>query len=211
MTDSTTSARARPIAPSSAAENAGWFVARVLSGGIDGLCVVSDLTTVGAKVMAVTPLAVDERVELDLGDGLRVAGKVRWVDPTRCGLEFDPPIDPARLSQSALIEAPAPRFRRCVAVSLERHGRQATAQLLEISPSSASLALPHQPWIRDGAEIEVDIDGFYPTEAEVSWIEGERIGIEFRNPMQLWRLDNQLREWARDCGACPKTDCHTGH
>lgn len=210
MTDDPTPAHGHTAAPANPATTADWFVARVLCGVIDGLCVVADLTAVGAKIMAVTPLSVDDRIILDLGQDLRVAGQVRWTDTTRCGVEFDPPLDPAILARVAGADFPAPRFRRCVAVSLERHGRQANAQLVDISPADASLSLPHEPWIREGAELEVEIAGFYPTEAEVSWIEGERIGVQFRNPIQLWRFDNQLREWGRDCGLCAMTSCHTG-
>ncbi|HEY6870507.1 MAG TPA: hypothetical protein VI199_12200, partial [Novosphingobium sp.] len=88
MTEDQRPAEDRPVAQSSLAANSGWFVARLLSGNIDGLCVVSDLTAVDAKIVAATPLAVDQRITLDLGQGLNISGEVRWIDPTRCGLEF---------------------------------------------------------------------------------------------------------------------------
>lgn len=187
---------------------ANWFIARILVDGIDGLCVVSDLTAVGAKVMSVIPLAVDARVVIDLGERRLAAGQVHWADPTRCGVEFDPPLAPALVQAAAAGTTPAPRFKRCVPVTIERHGRQATAQLVEISPTGACLELAHEPWIREGAELEVLIEGFYPAEADVRWVEDQRIAVDFRTPIQLWRLDNQLHAWARECDACPVRDCH---
>lgn len=189
-------------------EAGAWSVARVIGERVDGLCMVTGMTPLDARVMSVLDMAVGDAVTLDLGGDIRLAAHVRWVEGAVAGIGFDAAVhaDDAEDSTS-VIERQVPRFRRCVPVRLERHGREQPGELVDISQHGACIVAPAQPWLRLGTGVVLEIDGCDPIDAEIRWQQGERIGLVFHSHVQLWKLDKRLQEWGRICESCTRGDC----
>jgi hypothetical protein len=187
-----------------------WSVARLVGSRVDGLCMVTGVTPDGARLMSVLELAVGEEITIDMGGEARFAARVRWIEGAVAGIGFAAPMlsggNEDKLSDS--IDR-RPRFRRCVPVTLERHGREQVGELVDISQFGACIATPDLPWLRLGSGVVLEIDGCDPFDAEVRWRRDGRIGVAFRSHVQLWKLDKQLQTWAGACRGCRREDCAT--
>ncbi len=64
-----------------------------------------ELSGEGCRISGVDSLAytIDQQVTLDLGDGERLGGRVRWAHDGFVGVKFAPALRPAELNQ--LLEA----------------------------------------------------------------------------------------------------------
>lgn len=187
-----------------------WILARLIGSEADGLCMVSEVTPLGARVVCALELRVDEPVTLDLGEAGRIAAHVRWMATGAARIEFETPLIPAILPNSGFVpdqRRTHPRFRRCTDIKLDRQGRELAVTLANISSTGICVTAPAQPWLREGAEVVVTIKGFEPAEASVHWIDNGRIGLEFIAPLRLWRLDNWLKTWAGKCTTCQSVAC----
>lgn len=54
-----------------------------------GLGIIRNLSTQGAMVETIVPLAVDDALDLVVATGVRIPARVRWVRDGRAGLEFE--------------------------------------------------------------------------------------------------------------------------
>jgi len=188
-----------------------WSVARLVGCRADGLCMVAGVTTEGARVMSVLELAVGDEIILDMGGDSPRPARVRWIEGAVAGIGFVVPTGtgtgtgagPDRQDH----RRQPPRFRRCVPVTLERHGREQAGELVEVSQFGARIAAPPQPWLRVGGGVVLEIDGCDALDAEVRWRDDGHVGLAFRSPVQLRRFDKQLQQWATACVGCRRDDC----
>jgi hypothetical protein len=189
-----------------------WTVARLVGKRIDGLCMVTGVTPAGARLMTVLEINVGDEIALDLGGETRFAAQVRWVEGGVAGIGFARPVIGGEgtgkgMPRSRESRRRPPRFHRCVPVTLERHGREQTGELVDISQFGACIAAPAQPWLRLGSGVVLQIEGCDTIDAEVRWLEDGRVGLAFHSHVHLRKFDKHLKEWARSCSGCTREDC----
>lgn len=184
-----------------------WSVARLVGSRVDGLCMVAGMTPAGARVMTVLELAVGDEIVLDMGGETHLPAQVRWVEGAVAGVGFVLPIGAGEAPEPYSHRRQPPRFRRCVPVTLERHGREQAGELVDVSQFGACIAAPAQPWLRPGGSVVLEIDGCDAIDAEVRWRDDCHVGLAFRDPVSLRRFDKQLKHWATACEGCHRDDC----
>ena len=187
-----------------------WSLARLIGADSDGLCMVTSLTPLGARLVCVLDLDVGAPVVLDFGEERKALAHVRWLDDGVAGIEFAAPFDGARLAAAGAIgDRPfaTPRFRRCAPAMVNWNGSSFAGELVEIGCDSARLRGPGLAEIPAGAAVTLRIEGLEPCEGRLCWAGPDCAGIVFTSTIQLWRLDKWLKALAADCRTCPAENC----
>lgn len=176
-------------------------VGRAVINGHDQLCLIRNMSRQGAKVDIRHPVAIDEKVRIELRSDKVVTGTVRWSGEHVAGIQFDEPVDlnemlKPRPSRSVLRRLPrSPRFV-CEGMAYLEHERGVTSAVV----SNISLhGLCVETTI--GAQIEdhmtVRIEGLPPRAATVRWVAPNMLGLHFDLPMGY----SDLARWLDEHGA----------
>lgn len=187
----------------------------------DDLCLVCDISPLGARLKTVQPVVLGDHLTLDFGDLLKIGGTVRWCEDGYCGLEFDGAVDLAPLFHIAAHphspDAPAgaegqsrrahPRLRRCADVVIRQRGKRLRGQLFDISPVGGRIDLVSTDDFVPGDPISFTIEDRFEGEGSVRWVDQDRIGVSFDPPLRLWKLEKWLVEGLDRCTDCTADAC----
>lgn len=149
------------------------------------LCLVKNISAGGALIRAYCKLEPDQRLEVELKEGQRVAGQVNWVRGSDAGITFDRPVDVVDLLKSNS-GGPRPRMPRVEVrcVGFVREGailHRATLHNISQGGVSVEVANP----LTVGADVAVSLPGLPPQNAVVRWNDGRRYGITFNTVLPL--------------------------
>lgn len=160
-------------------------VGAIIVGERRELCLVKNISAGGALIRAYCLLEPDQRVEVELKEGQRVAGQVTWVRGSEAGLTFDRPVDVVDLLKTSS-NGPRPRMPR-VEVSCIGFVREGAilhrAMLHNISQGGVSVEAANPLTV--GADVAVSLPGLPPQSAVVRWNDGQRYGITFNTVLPL--------------------------
>lgn len=194
------------------------MMARLEAELADDICLICNISPLGARVRTAQELAPGQAVRLDFGDALVVAGTVRWAQTGECGIEFERPADLAPLFAQAaesdagrpVFVAPQrahPRLRRCAHVVV-RHAQGAMeADLYDVSPAGARLDLADPAGFALGDRVSFAIEDRFDCEGRVRWVGQRSIGVTFDAPLRIWKLEKWLLDSLDQCGECEATEC----
>lgn len=186
----------------------------------DDICLVSDISPIGARVQTAQPLAPGERVMLELGEVTHIPARVCWVANGSAGLEFAGMVDlePVFVHPEAgqgdaggpageATRRAYPRIRRCGAVRIFHQGHASTGNLVNVSPGGGCVALDGDSLLRAGDWVGIAVAGMPEREATIRWADDNRIGFSFDCPMPLWKLDRWLVSETEKCAQCTADAC----
>ena len=160
-------------------------VAAIMVGERRELCLVKNISAGGALIRAYCKLEPDQRVDVELKEGQRVAGEVTWVRGSEAGLTFERPVDVVDLLKTSS-NGPRPRMPR-VEVSCVGFVREGAiphrAMLHNISQGGVSVEVANALTV--GADVAVSLPGLPPQSAVVRWYDGQRYGITFNTVLPL--------------------------
>lgn len=199
------------------------MMARLEADLADNLCLVCDISPLGARLKTTQDIAVGDRVLLDFGDMLEVAGTARWSDGGTCGIEFAHPVDLAPLFDRAgaarngryAVREPMPprarrsqpRLRRCAHLALQHAGSSVAADLFDISPAGARIVVGDPGQFTVGSRVGFSVEDRFDCEGTVRWIGRSAIGVAFDPPLRLWKLEKWLLDGIAQCQDCQVADC----
>lgn len=167
---------------------------------IDGereLCLIRNISTMGLMLHVYSRLEEEQRVEVEMKTGQHIAGRVKWIDGSNIGLEFDEPIDVMAMLASHLLSQTElkprmPRVEvRCPA-TLRMGGHSYRVETRDVSQGGAKITL--DAVLPTDAEIVLSMEGFHSLHGVVRWCDGEVAGITF-NAVVPWP---QLVRWLKE-------------
>lgn len=172
-------------------------VARIVLPDGDQLGIVRNISQHGIKLELHADVAIGDEVLLDLGEGHRLTGQVRWRNAASAGLNFIEPIDVARvLGHKTTVHDSAdgkiprlPRIKADSPAEITFAGRVTPARVVNISIGGACVetgeaCTPHEP-------IALTIPSLPTKVGIVRWQRGHLAGIAFDRPMAV----NALMGW----------------
>ena len=169
----------------------------LVDGRGEGLCRVRNLSVGGLMLETCMPLALGERVSVELrGTGL-LSGAIVWAREGRAGVAFHLPVIVEDLVRTAphlgsrLLKVCQPRGPRVTVdcpIEVQLEGERVDARLTDISQGGAKLALPLAAQ-RDERLILM-IPGLPLKLAIVRWVRDE-VGVAFAEPLPF----ELLSEW----------------
>lgn len=199
------------------------LMARLEGEAADDLCLVCDISPLGAGLKTAQATFPGERIVLDFGDALAVPGSVQWNGDGQCGVAFDHAVDleplfrhADHLARVGAIESDGtepghrrshPRLRRCAQVTINRGGMRLTGDLHDISPNGARIEMDMVCGIAPGDRLALAIEDRFDAEGIVRWIGEHAMGVAFDPPMRLWKLEKWLVEGIERCADCDAGDC----
>jgi hypothetical protein len=176
------------------------LIAKVTSQGQQSICRIRDISTTGVKIETNIDLHACESVALELRSDLKMIGRVRWKRGQSAGIQFDAAIDLERYllrteSKIDRIKARAPRYRCSAgAMAFTDHGCF-TCLVSDISLSGVGLTnIPEKMKLRAGQTLRVISDGLSARHALIVWVDCDRVGLKFRQPIKY----TELQEWLAD-------------
>lgn len=172
-------------------------VARLILPEGDQLGIVRNISEHGIMLELQARISVGDRVTLDLGEGHRLVGDVRWCDAAAAGLSFIEPINVAGVLGKAAAGADdadgkvprLPRVRTDSPAEITLATCTAPARVVNISIGGACVetdapVAPHQ-------QIALTIPSLPTKVGTVRWRRGKLAGIVFGRPLSV----QTLMEW----------------
>lgn len=172
-------------------------VARIALPDGDQLGIVRNISEHGIRLELHAEVAIGDQVLLDLGEGHRLTGEVRWRNAASAGLSFVAPIDVARVLGHKTAghdgtgeKVPRlPRIRTESPAEITLAGRVTPTRVVNISIGGACVETredlaPHE-------QVALTIPSLPTKVGVVRWKRGNLAGIAFDRPMAV----NVLMEW----------------
>ena len=133
-----------------------------------------DLSYEGCKIRCGTPLTSGERVRLSVSRMGLIDADVRWYDKGEAGLAFTTDDAPAETHWPRQSE----RVSVTATVALRKPGKpNFRARLFDVSPEGCKVEFIDRPNVGDCVWIK--LGSFENLEAEVCWVEGSNMGLNF--------------------------------
>ena len=155
-----------------------------------GFCLVRNLSPHGMRGRVYTSFAEGLAITVQFSPEKVVGGTLVWCKDEHIGVEFDEPVDVARvLSDLAkkLVEGKinrAPRLQIECSAELTIGDRTLAVQLQDISQRGIKAAAS---FIRPGDEVQVSLVGLH-RKAIVRWTQGGTAGLNFVRPLSFEEL-----------------------
>jgi hypothetical protein len=164
-------------------------------GPIVGFCLAKNISSSGMMGRFYTPCSVGAQAKVHFNDFHFTSGMIAWSNDGAIGVKFDEPIDVEQML--ALLSQPrlGSKVNRALRLAIEANaevvcdGRTVPVDLLDISQKGVKL---RSPFLNQGDEVVVKIDGLEPRKAMVQWAKGGMAGLNFVRPLNF----DQLGEWA---------------
>lgn len=172
-------------------------VARLIMPDGDQLGIVRNISEHGIMLELHARTAVGDRITLDLGEGHRLVGEVRWCDAMAAGLSFIEPINVADVLGKAVTgpenadgKVPRlPRVRTDSPAEITLAKRNLPARLVNISIGGACVETDAP--ITPSEQIALTIPSLPTKVGSVRWKRGNLAGIVFGRPLSV----HALMEW----------------
>lgn len=166
------------------------------SDGLDGLCLIRNVSSHGLKAEAVLPLKPGEFVEIDLRTRGSIAGTVRWTHEGRAGIACHDSLDdrgaPPVSSRDKTLRFP--RLLTDCSAGIRYDGRHYGGTVENLSLGGARVAT-RAPLVRDRL-VKFTVTGLPGLDASVRWVEGPLAGLAFLNAPSYAEFANWLNHRA---------------
>lgn len=174
-------------------------------GDFTGYCLIRNLSPNGMMGEVYTDLPKGSVIRTRLGPDRVLRGKVIWSDEARVGVQFDEDIDVtsvlADITQSPHGQpSRAPRLPMRCAGALLIEGRSHPIELQDISQRGLK-ARAH--FVKEGDEVDIQIDGLERRKAIVRWTGDGVAGLNFIRPLPF----KELARWAVWQQGLPAEQC----
>ncbi|WP_162184736.1 PilZ domain-containing protein [Sphingomonas hengshuiensis] len=166
--------------------------------GIQGLCLIRNLSPGGMMAKVGTAIPVETRVVVEMRSGHMLAGRVAWTHEGRIGVQFD-----ARIDVGEVLNGPhkvashwvqrMPRVTLPCDASLVVGSTREAVQLLDVSQGGAKVEAQR---LRPGDDVTIGVGGMAPRTGAVVWTRNGRAGIAFHaaipfDTLAQWALERQ--------------------
>ncbi len=175
------------------------LVSRLVTEQGDYLCRVQNISSGGARVNSAVPLRFGQKISIDLKNGQKLTGEVRWSNFPCSGVEFYAPIDVEtvlsplkRRTKRRTWAARALRFSAKSVVLVREGGRNRPGVMLNVSQTGAKLKLSGGLPIE--SQLMLTIPGLPQVRAAVRWCADDEAGVSFLDPLSY----DELSLWLRD-------------
>lgn len=171
-------------------------VGAIVLDGARELCLIRNISAGGLMAHVYCALKPGQKVAVELKTNQQIAGSVKWVQDTNCGIAFDAPIDVAELlaNPPVLPNGWRPRMPR---VEVDRMATvRAGAQLSWVhlrDISQGGLKLETDQPLEPGKDVVVTPDGFRPVQGVVRWYKDGLCGVSFNQPIPFGELMDWLK------------------
>lgn len=167
-------------------------VARVVRDRAVGLWRVRNISDQGLMMLTGVPVRDGERIEVDLSDKVSVAGRVVWTDGERCGIEFDAPINSARLLKSLVADQRDPAHRPLrIAVDIKAAAfcERGLHPIRITDLSQHGIGFTHGGCFKAGMQTMVVLENGIERRGVVRWSEDGHAGIMLIEPLSCADLE----------------------
>lgn len=158
-------------------------VGKIVVGDEQRLCMIRNLSSAGAMLKLYQPLALGERVQVEVAPEQPVDAEVVWCEEGLAGIAFYERIDVIAALRGGHEAGPYRRIKRIPRVRVSRPARLCTddseceVTLCDISPNGACIATGLL--LATDTEVALFIDGLPPLTGNVRWNDGSHAGMKF--------------------------------
>ena len=172
-------------------------VGTLIADGRRELCLIRNISAGGVMVHVYSPVAVGQRVEIELKTHQPVAGRIVWVREANAGIQFDAAMDVAELLTNRAVpdngwRPRTPRVEVDRMATLRCGARTYWVQAKDISQSGVRLETDLPP--AQGEEVVVTLEGFRPLPGVVRWRSEAACGIAFNGLIPFGELVAWLKQ-----------------
>lgn len=179
------------------------LIAKIESIGMESVCRIRNISATGAQIETNIPLECDQSVALELRSDLKLIGQVRWSNGEYAGLQFDTPIDVTRYllrpeSKIDRIKVRAPRYQCHAEAMVITDMGNFRCLVSDVSLSGACITnLTSKVKLKPSQTVQFSCDGLPIRHACIAWVDGERLGLNFRHPVRHTELQAWLTDYSR--------------
>lgn len=162
-------------------------VAKIVCAEGEVICLVRNLSRMGANLRYFHGIPADEVVELVMANGSSQAMHRLWQDGEQAGYRFAESVEVKRL-----LDDPGSNGRPEIRITLDRaatisaRGAELRTRLLDLSQSGAQIECDVPLAVRQ--LVHLGIDGSTPYMGHVRWRKGQRHGLVFQRSLGLAEL-----------------------
>lgn len=165
-------------------------------------CSLHKLSAAGATLRLDMALEPGATMQLELANGLSVAGTVAWCSDGEAGLHFAEPIDVIGTIARNLVALPAerrdmPRVEIVQTIHVRAGSKVELARTRNISQGGAGIETRLD--LTPGEPVQLIFDSLRPLDGTVRWVRGSQAGIEFAEELG-WQT---LMPWLRHAQRMP--------
>jgi len=166
---------------------------------IDGrreLCLIRNISAGGLMAHVYSPLAIGQKLSVELKTNQRITGNVAWVEGANIGIAFDEPTDVEELlaTHSGLEAGWRPRLPRVEVDRLAMLRLGATTYGVSTRDiSQGGVKIETDRAFETGDEVVLTLDKFRPIHGVVRWYNDGLCGIAFNQVIPFHELMGWLR------------------
>ena len=169
----------------------------VTSGSIRQVCSVRKLSAGGAILHVDHEVAVGERLELELMNGVPLDGVVAWRNGAEVGLRFDEKVDVFAMIAQDIVSQPGerrrmPRVEMTCPALLETPDGTEYVTTRDVSQGGIKVDIPRA--LEPESRVTVTLDGMHPVDGVVRWSQDTVAGIAFLPELRWQELMLWLKE-----------------
>lgn len=178
-------------------DESGLWPGALISGSVRLVCSIRKISAGGAVLHVDQPVAVGDRLELELMTGAQLAGTIAWQRGSEAGMRFDAPIDVFAIIAQDIVSQPGERRRMprvetvCPALLETARGTELVSTR-DISQGGVKIDMPF-PLVAE-ERVLITIDGLPPIQSVVRWSERNVAGIAFLPELRWQDLMLWLKE-----------------
>ena len=160
-------------------------VAKLITGRYEELCLLRDVSPTGLKAEVYCPLAIGDRIEIELKTEHRVAGEVVWAQDALIGIHFDEEVPVLAMLAHCAFDDRIARIRgsrlACTLPgTLEVDEEELAVTVLNISLAGMKVRLGQTPGDMRAVALLPELGR---RACSIRWVRGGEAGILFDEPM----------------------------
>lgn len=159
------------------------------------LCLIRNVSAGGMMIRAYSSISPGARLSVELKQGERVDGTVKWVKADSVGISFDAPIDIVALIAASSSQGPRPRMPRvdlCCTAWVRQDAAVHRTDAVNISQGGLGIETAGELIV--GADVIVSLSGLPPLPGIVKWKDRWRYGIGFNRILAVPDLMGFLKD-----------------
>lgn len=169
------------------------FDVRLGRGGRVGLYRARNISDAGMMLNTHTRLDPGERVLIELSEPFAIEGTVTWSEETRCGIEFEQPIDCAALLQAQAERRRGDRRGGALRLATMRratsYAENGIRAVKVTNVSHRGMGLTHDGSLAAGMLLKLIVESGVEREARVRWTRDGRAGVCLLEPLTCAELE----------------------
>jgi hypothetical protein len=166
-------------------------VAKVACESVTGLWHIRNISDRGMMLLTRAAISVGERLSVSLSDSIKIDGKVAWFNDGKCGVEFDKPVNSARLLKKLVAERLDPSYRAPrleVSVPAVAYCERGIHPVRVTDISQHGLGFTHDGCVQECSKILIVLENGLERRGIVRWLSGSRGGLQLLEPFTCAEL-----------------------